>query len=927
MVLEVDAAKPFKPVDHAASGGLYGLADEGWPADRWIAPIRPKMFTQPPPGATHRPNGEPAPVGDTLKVWRAAKRNGATVTIRLPDIFPTFPYQWQGDDYWYAQVETIVRATLASGADNIYGYEIWNEPQWTWNPTWGSFDEMWARTYRLIRSLDPHTPIVGPSHDRDYENGMRQFLTAAVASGTVPDIISWHELGTDRGIDIEARVQRYREIEREFGVGPLPISINEYAAPRDAGVPGWLTRFVARLERGRVDNANLAFWHKPGRLSDLLVPVGGGSGPAYDAQPTGNYWLYKWYGEMTGSMVETTPPSRAGRYIQVGDPVTAPSTRVPSRDGFGNAIKLNGADANRYVALPPGVLSGLTDFTVATWVNISSLATWSRLFDFGTGQGVYMFLTPRSGDGNVRFAITTGGGGAEQRIEGPAPLPTGWTHVAVTKSGTTGTLYVNGEPVGTNPNLTLGPSDLNGGDTPNNWIGRSQYPDPLLDATVDDFHLYDRAITPAELGSLLSSPGGNTGGGNVASYRFDETGGTTAADSSGNERHATVTTRVDVPRVPALDGFASADPGTRTVRVIFGGGAGDIQLKVAGLAALPHFGRKADVQILRTEWTGTDGVSYGPVALFEGTYPVRDGMISVPVSGIEDSAAYLAVIGPERHGSHLAGPVRRYEAEAADRRGRSEVRADPLASGNRYVRAGSRTDLSFTVTARTAGAYDLDLRYTNPTGASVRGAVTVNRQRRAIEYAPTTTAAPFWTKRLHVDLKRGWNRITLRQGSNEMGVDHIDVTPFRARFEAETGQWSGANLVVVDMDESNFFAPYVSGDAYVADLSQPDSNVRIPVTVPSAGRYRLKIGYSTAGTEEERRAQLKAGHLLRVDEGPWQQVSYDPTQFRQMIRQTVAIVDLPAGTSTLTFAKGHPDAGQPQPGVVDLDYVDVILAG
>src|SRR5688572_13006003 len=71
-VLAVDASKPFKAVDHAASGGLYGLADEGWPPDRWIGPIQPKMFTQPPPGATHRPNGEPAPVGDTLDVWQAA---------------------------------------------------------------------------------------------------------------------------------------------------------------------------------------------------------------------------------------------------------------------------------------------------------------------------------------------------------------------------------------------------------------------------------------------------------------------------------------------------------------------------------------------------------------------------------------------------------------------------------------------------------------------------------------------------------------------------------------------------------------------------------------------------------------------------------------------------------------------------------------
>jgi hypothetical protein len=909
-VLAVDVSKPFKAVDHAASGGLYGLGDEGWPADRWIAPTRPKMFTQPPPGATHQPNGEPAPVGDTLNVWRAAKRNGATVTIRLPDIFPTFPYQWQGDDYWYAQVENIVRANLASGADNIYGYEIWNEPQWTWRAAWGSFDEMWARTYRLIRSLDPHTPIIGPSHDRDYDTGLRQFLTAAVASGTVPDIISWHELGTDRGVDIEARVQRYRDLERELGVGPLPISINEYAAPRDAGVPGWLARHVARLERAEVDTANLAFWHKPGRLSDLLVPVGGGSGPAYDAQPTGNYWLYKWYGDMTGSMVETAPPSRAGRYTPIGDPVPAPSTRVTGRDGFGNAIKLNGADANRYVALPPGVLRGLTDFTVATWVNLSAPVSWTRIFDFGTGQGVYMFLTPRSGDNTLRFAITNGGGGAEQRIEGTGPLPTGWTHVAVTKSGTTGTLYLNGEAIGTNPNLTLSPSNLNGGDTSNNWIGRSQYADPMLDATVDDFNLYDRGLAAAEVRSLLTAPGT----GNVAAYRFDETGGTTAADSSGNARHGTVTTRIDVPRVPQLDGFASADPGSRTVRVVFGGGDGDIRLDVRGLGALPRFGGKANVRVYTTEWTGTDGVSEGPVALFEGTYPVRGGAISVPVSGIEDSAAYLAVITPERHGPSFPGSARRYEAEDS---GRSIVATDPLASENRYARA---KEFTFTVWAPASGAYDLDLRYTNPAATAVRGAVVAGGRRQAVEFAPTTAAAPFRTSRLHVDLKRGVNRVSVRTGSGGAGLDHIDVTPFRARFEAESGQWSGANLVVVDMDEGNFFAPYVSSDAYVADLSQPESTLRVPVSVPAAGRYRLKIGYSTAGTEQERRAQIKSGHLLRVGDGPSQQVWYDPTQFRQMIRQTTVFVDLPAGTSTLTFAKSD------QPGVVDLDYVDVLAA-
>ena len=209
-VLKIDVSQPIKDVDHAASGSLYGIGDEGWPPDEWIAPTKPKMFTQPPPGATHRPNGEPAPVGDTLDVWPVASRQGATVTVRLPDIFPTFPYQWQGDDYWYEQVERMVREVRASGADNIYGYEIWNEPQWTWNADWGDYYEMWDRTYRLIRDLDPDAKIIGPSFDRDYVRGLREFMSHTVEAGTVPDIVSWHELGPEEGLEVEQHVEYWR---------------------------------------------------------------------------------------------------------------------------------------------------------------------------------------------------------------------------------------------------------------------------------------------------------------------------------------------------------------------------------------------------------------------------------------------------------------------------------------------------------------------------------------------------------------------------------------------------------------------------------------------------------------------------------------------------------------------------------------------
>jgi hypothetical protein len=213
-----------------------------------------------------------------------------------------------------------------------------------------------------------------------------------------------------------------------------------------------------------------------------------------------------------------------------GGDATGP--RVPGK--IGNAVKLSGS--NEYVDLPNGIVSGLNDFTVSAWVNPSQDRTWSRVFDFGTGTNVYMFLTLHAGGTGPRFAITTQGGGAEQQISSPTPVPLNtWTHVAVTLSGNTGTLYINGTAVGTNPNMTLRPSNL--GNTDQNWIARSQYGDPFLAATVDDFQIYDHALSVDQIGALA---GGQAGAGNVASYKFDEASGATALDSSGNGQDATI---------------------------------------------------------------------------------------------------------------------------------------------------------------------------------------------------------------------------------------------------------------------------------------------------------------------------------------------------------------------------------------------------
>ena len=169
----------------------------------------------------------------------------------------------------------------------------------------------------------------------------------------------------------------------------------------------------------------------------------------------------------------------------------------------GSAPALNGS--TDYVSLPANLVTDLTDFTVACWVYWNASRNWERIFDFGSGTGRYMFLTPRSGSGVVRFAITVDGGKGEQAVTGTAALPTAqWVHVAVTLSGRLATLYVNGTAVGSNSAEFLPPWQLGG--TTRNWIGRSQYAgDPYFNGRIDEFRIYRGALAAADIAALIAA--------------------------------------------------------------------------------------------------------------------------------------------------------------------------------------------------------------------------------------------------------------------------------------------------------------------------------------------------------------------------------------------------------------------------------------
>ncbi len=171
---------------------------------------------------------------------------------------------------------------------------------------------------------------------------------------------------------------------------------------------------------------------------------------------------------------------------------------------IGNALDFIVAQQG-YATLPADLLKGATEATVATWVYLNSNVMWQRIFDFGKDTTSYMFLTVNGGHNSLpRFSITSVGRTSEANIEGTAALPTGkWKHIAVVLSPSGVILYVDGAQVSTSTSITLRPADL--GSMPNDYIGRSQFPgDPYLDGDIDEFRVYNRALSPSEIQALAS---------------------------------------------------------------------------------------------------------------------------------------------------------------------------------------------------------------------------------------------------------------------------------------------------------------------------------------------------------------------------------------------------------------------------------------
>src|SRR4051812_26720312 len=112
-------------------------------------------------------------------------------------------------------------------------------------------------------------------------------------------------------------------------------------------------------------------------------------------------------------------------------------------------------------------------------------------------------LTPKSYDGILRFSISKKSRNGEMATVWTNSLPIGQpTPVAVAYDFIAGTaaLYVNGQRVGNGPAII----PLNAINDINVWLGRSNWPDPNLNAAFDEFRIYGGVLSDAAVAASFA---------------------------------------------------------------------------------------------------------------------------------------------------------------------------------------------------------------------------------------------------------------------------------------------------------------------------------------------------------------------------------------------------------------------------------------
>lgn len=332
LTVDLDPDVNTGEIAHGATGFLYGVSSADVPTTNTIVPLKAKILVTKTALGTEHPYGDALDVaktflesgGEQIQMYNNNFYGEVTGNITVDQLCSDIKnYMAPAIIEWKAKWKEE-HGTPDNPKDNI-GAKIDIDAAMVYvpinegNPNSGDIYRAWKRTYETVKSIDINAKVAGPN-DSGYawqaQSGeFLPFMQFCADNNCVPDVITWHELETEdlSGMSwhIEDAVDawnnkidwtKYNEANGTEGIPVMPqICFNEYGEMDFCGVPGRLVNWISRIEDEKVTGC-LPFWHQANNLNDLAAGANEGNGA---------WWLYKWYGEMSGV---TQPVSTSTNY-------------------------------------------------------------------------------------------------------------------------------------------------------------------------------------------------------------------------------------------------------------------------------------------------------------------------------------------------------------------------------------------------------------------------------------------------------------------------------------------------------------------------------------------------------------------------------------------------------------------------------------
>ena len=310
-----------------------------------------------------------------------------------------------------------------------------------------------------------------------------------------------------------------------------------------------------------------------------------------------------------------------------------------------------------------------------------------------------------------------------------------------------------------------------------------------------------------------------------------------------------------------LQGLASYDTTKDQAQVVLGGASGAANVVVNGISS-SVFGSNVVATVEATNWSGYTGAGATPQVISRSVYSTSSGSITVPLTGMNVMSAYRIVLTPSNVTSATSPTVpysaAYYAANAAITDGTVYAQGSVSNAGgyatadNEDVGALSKSDsaVTFTVSAPTAGTYNMQIYYGNETGTYAEQALsidgvadefvdypaTLNWLWRNYVTVPVTLSAGTHTITLAVD------NATLGDSTGQVTLDQIVLTAASSAsttYESTLGRTSGTVSY-------NYTASDGTGEGTLNLSSGATSTV--DVYAPSNGFYTTDIRYATSGS-------------------------------------------------------------------------------